>query len=373
MAGRVRDLREAVQLPGRAGAAGDATRAGGRRPVHGLDGRADVHLRAEADVPLPHRRAGDGAELRGRVQPRRQPEARFTGDDLHARDRRRRRGDRRQGAIDLRRPRARPLPAPDPADQAGRRLHRPADDAVLLPDPAGHADRPGRDQQPARVGPVLRRRADRQPADRARSETRTTAATGRRTSTRSSGRSAPPRPACSPSSRTGSTTASSAASSAGRCSGRWPRSTASTDPAGSSSSAPSLTTWFIAFNHDRPAFKGPGQIPLKKAINYAIDRPELARTLGYLAGKRTDQMLPPALARAESIYPLEGAEPATARKWLARAKHQADDSSSSTRTTARPVSPSPRRSSSTSSRSASSSRSSTSTSTTLAEKVGDPR
>ena len=27
----------------------------------------------------------------------------------------------------------------DPADQAGRRLHRPADDAVLLPDPAEHA------------------------------------------------------------------------------------------------------------------------------------------------------------------------------------------------------------------------------------------
>jgi ABC-type transport system substrate-binding protein len=71
----------------------------------------------------------------------------------------------------------------------------------------------------------------------------------------------------------------------------------------------------------RPArVQGAGQIPLKKAINFAIDRPELARTFGYLAGKRTDQLLPPALARAASIYPLEGSDPDTARTWLARAK-----------------------------------------------------
>jgi ABC-type oligopeptide transport system substrate-binding subunit len=82
---------------------------------------------------------------------------------------------------------------------------------------------------------------------------------------------------------------------------------------------PGLTTWYLAFNHARPAFQGPGQIPLKKAINYAIDRPALARAFGYLAGKRTDQMLPPALARSAGIYPLGGADPVTARKWLARA------------------------------------------------------
>ena len=84
--------------------------------------------------------------------------------------------------------------------------------------------------------------------------------------------------------------------------------------------SPGLTTEYVIFNHARPAFKGPGQIPLKRAINYAIDRPAMARAWGYLAGKRTDQMLPPALARRASIYPLEGADPATARKWLARAK-----------------------------------------------------
>ena len=84
--------------------------------------------------------------------------------------------------------------------------------------------------------------------------------------------------------------------------------------------SPSLQTSFLVFNHDRPAFKGPGQIPLKKAINFAIDRPELTRPSGYLAGKRTDQMLPPALGRAVSIYPLGGPEPRGSTP-LVRAEH----------------------------------------------------
>ena len=81
----------------------------------------------------------------------------------------------------------------------------------------------------------------------------------------------------------------------------------------------SLTTWYFAFNHERAAFRGAGQIPFKKAINHAIDRPAMARAFGYLAGKRTDQMLPPSLARPEALYPLRGADPTTARTWLARA------------------------------------------------------
>jgi ABC-type transport system substrate-binding protein len=92
-------------------------------------------------------------------------------------------------------------------------------------------------------------------------------------------------------------------------------------PSGQFFVSPSLATFFVAFNHDRPAFRGPGQIPLKKAINYAIDRPEAARAaFGYLGARRTDQLLPPALGRNERIYPLAGADPATARKWLARAR-----------------------------------------------------
>jgi ABC-type oligopeptide transport system substrate-binding subunit len=83
---------------------------------------------------------------------------------------------------------------------------------------------------------------------------------------------------------------------------------------------PGLTTWFVAFNHDRPAFRGPGQIPLKKAINLALDRPAMTRAFGHLAGKRTDQTLPPALARRASIYPLAGANVAAARSWYAKAR-----------------------------------------------------
>ena len=84
---------------------------------------------------------------------------------------------------------------------------------------------------------------------------------------------------------------------------------------------PGVSTFFLVFNHDRPAFRGRGQIPLKKAINFAIDRPALTRPAGYLYGNRTDQLLPPALgARAESIYPLEGSNIAAARSWLERAR-----------------------------------------------------
>ena len=79
---------------------------------------------------------------------------------------------------------------------------------------------------------------------------------------------------------------------------------------------PTLATGYFAFNHDRPAFRGPGQIPLKKAINWAIDRPALVRASGYLGGKRTDQILPPAMARSASIYPLK----AVTEQNLARAR-----------------------------------------------------
>ncbi len=84
-----------------------------------------------------------------------------------------------------------------------------------------------------------------------------------------------------------------------------------------------LALGYFAFNHDRPAFKGPGQIPLAKAINWAIDRPALVRASGYLGGKRTDQILPPAMGRNANIYPLGGVTQqslAKARALLAQAK-----------------------------------------------------
>ena len=92
-------------------------------------------------------------------------------------------------------------------------------------------------------------------------------------------------------------------------------------PGGQLFVSPGLTTWFLVFNHDRPAFQGRGQIPLKKAINFAIDRPELTRPFGYLAGRRTDQLLPPALgAHVRGIYPLGGPNLAAARHWLEQAR-----------------------------------------------------
>lgn len=78
-------------------------------------------------------------------------------------------------------------------------------------------------------------------------------------------------------------------------------------------------TFLFAFNPDRPAFKGPGQSPVRKAINYALDRPALTRPHGYLGARRTDRLLPAALSTSRRVYPLGGADPVIARQWLARA------------------------------------------------------
>jgi ABC-type oligopeptide transport system substrate-binding subunit len=86
---------------------------------------------------------------------------------------------------------------------------------------------------------------------------------------------------------------------------------------------PVLGVIYFAFNHDRQAFKGHGQIPLKQAINWAIDRPALVRAGGYIGGKRSDQILPPAMGRKASIYPLGGVTQerlARARELLAKAR-----------------------------------------------------
>src|SRR5437764_1723435 len=59
---------------------------------------------------------------------------------------------------------------------------------------------------------------------------------------------------------------------------------------------PQLGVSYLAFNHDRPLFKGAKGTALAKAINYAIDRKALLAQGGYLGGKRTDQILPPGMA-----------------------------------------------------------------------------
>jgi ABC-type oligopeptide transport system substrate-binding subunit len=84
---------------------------------------------------------------------------------------------------------------------------------------------------------------------------------------------------------------------------------------------PQLGVSYFAFNHDRPLFKGAAGTALAKAVNYAIDRKALLAQGGYLAGKRTDQVLPPGIAgfRDANLYPLKGPDITTAKKWAAKA------------------------------------------------------
>jgi ABC-type oligopeptide transport system substrate-binding subunit len=67
---------------------------------------------------------------------------------------------------------------------------------------------------------------------------------------------------------------------------------------------PLLSTSYLAFNTSRGIFKN--NIPLRKAVNQAIDRRALVSQSGYLAGKRSDQILPPGMAgfRDADLYPL---------------------------------------------------------------------
>src|SRR5215210_749124 len=78
---------------------------------------------------------------------------------------------------------------------------------------------------------------------------------------------------------------------------------------------PALTVTFLAMNNDRPIFKG--NLKLRKAINFAIDRKAILAQGGYLGGKRTDQILPPGMAgfKGADIYPLKGPNLKAARKW----------------------------------------------------------
>lgn len=88
-------------------------------------------------------------------------------------------------------------------------------------------------------------------------------------------------------------------------------------------SNPELSTSYFAFNHDRPAFAGRRQIPLKRAINLALDRRALVRAGGFPAGRPTDQILPPAIGRAATIYPVGGVTGASlsrARALVAKAR-----------------------------------------------------
>jgi ABC-type oligopeptide transport system substrate-binding subunit len=83
-----------------------------------------------------------------------------------------------------------------------------------------------------------------------------------------------------------------------------------------------LGNFLFAFNTRSRAFEGLGQAPLRKAINYALDRPALVRMHGYLAARKTDRLLPAALSNSRRLYPIDGPDPLTARKWRDKAKYR---------------------------------------------------
>ena len=81
---------------------------------------------------------------------------------------------------------------------------------------------------------------------------------------------------------------------------------------------PYMGVGYVALNTSRAPFN---RVNIRKAANYAIDRPALVRVSGKFYGKRTDQILPPSLQgyREANLYPIKGADPARARQLSAGA------------------------------------------------------
>jgi peptide/nickel transport system substrate-binding protein len=73
-------------------------------------------------------------------------------------------------------------------------------------------------------------------------------------------------------------------------------------------------TVYLALNTSRPLFRDNAQ--LRRAVNYALDRPEIIRQGGPLAGRPTDQLLPPqTLGFADvQLYPLRAPDIRKARR-----------------------------------------------------------
>jgi ABC-type transport system substrate-binding protein len=78
-------------------------------------------------------------------------------------------------------------------------------------------------------------------------------------------------------------------------------------------SHPLMETDYVALNTSRPLFHS---LAMRKAVNYAIDRPAMLRQRGAYAGKVTDHILPPNMPgySNKSIYPLHGPNFAKARQ-----------------------------------------------------------
>ena len=84
-----------------------------------------------------------------------------------------------------------------------------------------------------------------------------------------------------------------------------------------------INTTYLALNTSRTAL---AKLSLRKAVNFAIDRPSMLRVAGKYAGKRTDQILPPNVQgfRDVKLYPIRGADPVKARDLAGGAKDNID-------------------------------------------------
>jgi peptide/nickel transport system substrate-binding protein len=76
---------------------------------------------------------------------------------------------------------------------------------------------------------------------------------------------------------------------------------------------PTSCVSYMAMNNARPPFDN---VNMRKAVEYAIDRPAQLRLLGAYAGKRTSQLLVPGIPgyKAFNAYPLQGADVAKAKQ-----------------------------------------------------------
>ncbi|HEX6701682.1 MAG TPA: ABC transporter substrate-binding protein [Gaiellaceae bacterium] len=75
---------------------------------------------------------------------------------------------------------------------------------------------------------------------------------------------------------------------------------------------PALRTQYVALNVSRPLF---ANVQLRKAVNYALDRPAMADVAGAFGLSTTDQILPPGMPgfHDHDLYPLGGPDLATAQ------------------------------------------------------------
>ncbi len=74
-----------------------------------------------------------------------------------------------------------------------------------------------------------------------------------------------------------------------------------------------VETDYVALNTQRPTFSS---VAMRKAANYAIDRPGMLRVRGAFAGKRTGQVLPPNMGgfKRTKMYPIQGSNYAKAKE-----------------------------------------------------------